>query len=67
MFVQASGENEKATITIADAAGRNLRKEQVILNGNTSFSIDLNALPKGIYNLQLHTKAKIETKKFIKE
>ena len=67
LFVQASGENEKARYQIIDAAGRKLKEGTVALNGNTSFSIYINTLPKGTYHLQLNTKGKIETRKFIKE
>ena len=67
MFVQASGENEKATFQIVDAIGRKLKEVKVTLNGNTSFSIYINNLPKGIYNLYVRTKTTTETRRFIKE
>ncbi len=67
LFVRGSGENEKATLKIIDESGRILKDVKVTLNGSTSFPIYINALPKGIYNLQIQIKAKIETRKFIKE
>ncbi len=67
LYVQANGNNEKATFIINDAGGRKLKELNVTLNGNTSFSFNVNALPKGTYTLQLHTKVKSETKRFIKE
>ena len=67
LYVQASGENEKASFQIFDIDGRKLREGNITLNGNTLFSISINELSKGIYNLELHTKAKIETRRFIKK
>ena len=67
LYVQASGENEKALFRIFDLTGRKLKEGQVILNGNTLFSISISGLSKGIYNLELYTKAKTETIRFIKE
>ena len=67
LYVQASGENERATFQIMDATGRKLQQGKITLNRNTSFSIYINNLPKGIYNLQLFTKSKNETLSFIKE
>ena len=67
LFVMASGENEKATLQIIDRGGRILKNVKVTLNGSTSFPIYINTLAKGIYNLRLHTKAKVETIQFIKE
>jgi hypothetical protein len=67
LYVQVSGENEKASFRIFDVTGRILKEGQVVLNGNTSFSISITGLPKGMYNLELQTKAKTETRRFIKE
>src|SRR5207237_5756895 len=67
LFVQANGENEKATIQIIDMTGRKLKEIKVALNGNTSLSVDVNNLPNGIYNLVLNTKERTLVRKFIKE
>ena len=67
LYIQASGENEKATVQIIDVTGRIIKEEKISLNGNTSFSIDINNLPDGLYNLILKSKSINEQKKFIKE
>lgn len=67
LYVQANGVNEMATIQIVDATGRKLKEEKITLNGNTSFSIDINNLSKGIYSLLLKSKSINEQKKFVKE
>jgi len=67
LLVQATGANETAIFQVTDASGRRLKEVKVYLNGNTSFSININTLSKGIYNLQLRTKTKIETRRFVKE
>ena len=66
LFVTASGENEKAIFRIVDVSGRKLHEEKVILNRNSSFTIDINTLPKGTYILQLNTKEKIQSRRFVK-
>ena len=66
LFVTASGENEKAIFRIVDVSGRKLHEEEVILNRNSSFTIDINTLPKGTYILQLNTKEKIRSRRFVK-
>lgn len=67
LFVRVDGENEKGVFQISDAVGRKLNEVVIFLKSNTSFSIDINSLPKGVYNLQLFTRTKIETKRFVKE
>lgn len=67
LFVLVNGESGKSIFQITDASGRKLNEGIISLTNNTSFSIDINSLPKGIYNLQLYTKNKTETKRFIKE
>ena len=67
LFVEANGNNENATFEIIDAVGRKLKKIQILLNGKTSFSIDVSNLPKGIYNLILFKGQNTEIQKFIKE
>lgn len=67
LFVRVSGVNEKGAFIITDASGRKLNEINISLNNNTTFSINVDALPKGIYNLHLFTKSKVEIKQFIKE
>jgi uncharacterized delta-60 repeat protein len=66
LFVEANGNNENATIQIVDAGGRKLKEMKVFLNGETSFSVYISNLPKGIYNLIVHKKEKTEVQRFIK-
>jgi uncharacterized delta-60 repeat protein len=66
LFVQADG-NEKATVRIVDASGRKIKEIKLLLNGTTSFSIDVNNLAQGLYNLILYKENKTEALKFIKE
>jgi uncharacterized delta-60 repeat protein len=66
LFVQAEG-NEKATVRIVDASGRKIKEIKLLLNGTTSFSIDVNNLAQGLYNLILYKTNKTEALKFIKE
>ncbi len=67
LFVLVNGESGKSIFQITDASGRKLNEAIISLTNSTSFSIDINSLPKGIYNLQLYTNNKTETKRFIKE
>ena len=67
LFVLVNGESGKSIFQITDASGRKLNEAIISLTNSTSFSIDINSLPKGIYNLQLYTNKKTETKWFIKE
>lgn len=67
LFVQANGENENATIRIIDAAGRKVKELKALLNGNTSLSIDINAIAPGIYNLVLYKNGETEIQRFIKK
>ena len=41
LFVEASGNNENATVQIVDEGGRKLKEMKVFYNGKTSFSIDI--------------------------
>ena len=67
LFVLVNGESGKRIFQITDAGGRKLNEGITSLTNSTSFSIDINSLPKGLYNLQLFTNNKTETKRFIKE
>ncbi len=65
--VQVIGSNESATIQIIDRTGRKVREGKITLNGNTTFPVDINNLPKGTYTLLLKNKSLNEQKKFVKE
>ncbi|MEP7143351.1 MAG: T9SS type A sorting domain-containing protein [Ferruginibacter sp.] len=67
LFMRTNGKNEKATFQIINADGKILKQENVFLNGNTPFPVYISVLPKGAYILQLHTKTKTQTRRFIKE
>ena len=67
LYIQASGENEKATVQIIDVTGRKVKEEKFTLNGTTSFSIDISGLPQGIYNLLLHRQLTTDQQKFVKQ
>ena len=67
LFVKINGGSGNGEFQITDISGRKLIKVIVSLNCNTAFSININSLPKGIYNLLLITKNKTETRRFIKE
>lgn len=67
LIVSTHGENEKATIKIFDIFGRKFKELKVLINGNTVIPVDINALPKGVYTLQLLKKSATETSTFVKE
>lgn len=67
LYVRTNNKSEKATLQITDAAGRKIKEVNVTLNGNSYFAIPIFQLQKGMYNLQLKTSTKTETKPFIKE
>ena len=67
LFVQANGINENATLEITDATGRKLKEEKIILNGSTSFSVDIKDIPKGVYYLLFQSSSKIQQRKFVKQ
>lgn len=67
LYVQASGENENALIQIFDLSGRIVKEQKIVLNGNSSLSLDISNLPKNIYNLILKRNAKIEQQRFVKD
>ena len=66
LFVQASGNDENARIQIVDGAGRIIKELKVFLNGQTSFTIDISNIAKGMYHLILYKKEKREVQTFIR-
>ena len=67
LFIKATGENVQGTLRIIDAGGRNIREEKVTIQTNTSISINVNSLARGIYTLQFVTPAFTQSKRFMKE
>ncbi len=45
--------NETATLQITDALGRKLKEQKIMRNDNSSFSVDIKDLAKGVYHLLL--------------
>ena len=66
LYVQATG-NEPVTIQITDMNGRILQQQKKTLNGNTSFSINIQQLPTGSYYLLLKVKETQEVQPFLKQ
>lgn len=67
LYVQASGDNENATVQIFDVSGRKVKEEKIVLNGNVSFSLSIKNIPKGMYSLILKKQYTIEQQKFVKQ
>jgi hypothetical protein len=67
LYVQATGSDKNTLLRITDGAGKVVREQKVILNGTTSFTIDISTLPKGIYYLTLKDALKIQQQKIIKQ
>lgn len=67
LFVQASGKNEQATVQVIDGSGKKMQEKKVMLNGQTSLSIDIKGLPAGIFYLLLHKQSGVERQRFIKQ
>ena len=59
--------NENTAISIIDASGKKVWGQQKVIGGQLSFSINVAALPGGIYTLILQKKSGIETANFLKE
>lgn len=67
LHVQVTGSNENAVLQIVDLTGRKLKEQRINVDGTTSVSVDINDLPKGMYNLLLKTNSKTEHQKFVKQ
>ncbi len=67
LYLQASGNNEFGTLQIFDGSGRNLKEDRIYLRNNTSISINIKALPNGVYYLLLKSKTINERQKFVKQ
>jgi hypothetical protein len=66
LHVQTRG-IEIITLQIVDAAGKITKQEKIQLNGNTSFSVEVQSLPKGKYYLVLQRKDGKEVEGFVKQ
>ncbi|MEZ5016228.1 MAG: T9SS type A sorting domain-containing protein [Flavipsychrobacter sp.] len=63
----ASNQTEKANLTILNIIGHKMAKfEQVTIDKNTPYRIDISQYPRGIYLLQLETPNESLTRKWIK-
>lgn len=67
LFIHVKGGTGPALFTISDESGRRVKKITVSLYNNTPVPVNISALPKGIYNLQLITQSARQTKQFVKE
>jgi uncharacterized delta-60 repeat protein len=67
LYVHVQGLNEIATLQIIDAGGRNIKEVKVSPISTNAITIDIHNLSKGIYNLKLIAKTKMEIRRFIKE
>jgi hypothetical protein len=54
-------------LQVIDLNGRKIKEQQISVNGTTSISVDINDLPKGMYNLVLKTSSKTKRQKFVKQ
>lgn len=67
IYVQATGNDKNTLVRITDGAGKIVKEQRLVLNGTTSFSIDISSLPKGLYYLTLKDASKIQQQKIIKQ
>ena len=67
LFIQSKGITEKAIFEITSMAGQKLITRQITLSGNDNISIDINSLPKGIYNLSIRSLKQSVVRQFVKE
>jgi hypothetical protein len=65
LYVQAKG-NEPVTVQITDINGRVLQQQRITLNGNTSFTVNIQHLRPGNYYLSIKGKQLNQLQQFIK-
>lgn len=58
---------EATTLKIVDANGRIWKQQTINLNGNTTFPVDIQALPSGNYFLLMKGKSPQQVKAFLKK
>lgn len=66
LFLKINSNSEKTNYQIIDVMGRKLREGAIILNEYGLYPIDISSLSKGTYIINLQTKTKMESRKFIK-
>lgn len=66
LYVQTTG-TETVLQQIADATGRIWQQQHITLNGKTSFSVNINSLPAGVYYLVVKGKHTHQVQQFIKQ
>ena len=67
LFIQSKGITEKAIFEITSMTGQKLITRQITLSGNDNISVDINRLPKGVYNLSIRSNKQSIVKQFVKE
>ncbi len=65
LHFQTSGD-ATAVLQITDATGKLIRKEYVELRGNTTTTLNVSNLSKGLYYLTLNKQGKLMSAKFLK-
>lgn len=66
LYVQANG-METTVLQITDAAGRIWQQQKLKLNGKTFTSVNINALPAGVYYLLIKGKQIQQVQQFVKQ
>jgi hypothetical protein len=66
LYVQAKG-SEQVTLQITGVNGRILQQQKIALNGNTSFSVNIQSLPAGNYYLVLKGRETKQVQQFLKQ
>jgi hypothetical protein len=67
LFITVSGSYDKAVFQIINTAGKKMKELSVSAKNNDTFLMNINALPSGLYYLQMITKDGIESMVFVKE
>ena len=64
--LQATGQNQTATLQISDALGKTIKQQKIHLDGTTIFSINIHNLPPGKYYATLLTDDTKQVAGFVK-
>ena len=67
LYVQVSGNDPNSILRISDAYGRVLKEQKLALSGTVSTTIDVSALPSGIYYLTVKDSSKTRKYKIMKQ
>lgn len=65
LFIQFKAKKGSAVLQIIDAGGKKIKENNIILNENSSFSINVERFAKGTYQLLIKTTTKIFQQKFV--